>query len=68
MLWIGGATWGDFDRESYKHKLVTPGGMISKTGVAGLTLGGETRFDNELDFNGLHSIDVIDIYLINAFD
>eukprot|EP01102_Stenamoeba_stenopodia_P013300 TRINITY_DN4298_c0_g1_i3.p1 TRINITY_DN4298_c0_g1~~TRINITY_DN4298_c0_g1_i3.p1 ORF type:complete len:274 (-),score=79.21 TRINITY_DN4298_c0_g1_i3:954-1664(-) len=36
----GGATWADLDGEAYKHRLVTPGGMISETGVAGLTLGG----------------------------
>jgi FAD/FMN-containing dehydrogenase len=36
----GGATWGDFDRESQLHGLAVTGGMISTTGVAGLTLGG----------------------------
>jgi FAD/FMN-containing dehydrogenase len=36
----GGATWADFDREAHLHGLATPGGAISMTGVAGLTLGG----------------------------
>jgi hypothetical protein len=35
-----GATWGDLDRETQAFALVTPGGNISSTGIAGLTLGG----------------------------
>ena len=36
----GGATWGEFDREGEKFGLATTGGVISSTGVCGLTLGG----------------------------
>jgi len=39
--WVeGGATWGDVDRETQAFALATPGGVISDTGVAGLTLSG----------------------------
>jgi FAD/FMN-containing dehydrogenase len=36
----GGATWGEFDYEAQTFGLATTGGVISTTGVAGLTLGG----------------------------
>jgi len=36
----GGATWSEFDRACEGNKLATTGGVISSTGVGGLTLGG----------------------------
>ena len=36
----GGVTWGEYDQATQAHGLASPGGAISTTGVAGLTLGG----------------------------
>jgi FAD/FMN-containing dehydrogenase len=36
----GGATWGIFNDATHAHGLATTGGIISTTGVGGLTLGG----------------------------
>jgi FAD/FMN-containing dehydrogenase len=35
-----GLTWGELDAATQRHGLATTGGIISSTGVAGLTLGG----------------------------
>ncbi len=36
----GGCTWGEVDAATNQHGLATPSGIISTTGVGGLTLGG----------------------------
>jgi len=36
----GGLTWNGFNRETQLHALATTGGVVSSTGIAGLTLGG----------------------------
>jgi len=35
-----GLTWGEFDRATQISGLATTGGLVSRTGIAGLTLGG----------------------------
>lgn len=36
----GGCTWGDYDTRTQESGLASTGGLVSTTGVAGLTLGG----------------------------
>ena len=36
----GGVTWGELDAATQPYGLATPGGVFSRTGIAGLTLGG----------------------------
>ena len=36
----GGVTWNEYNRATHIHGLATTGGVISTTGVAGLTVGG----------------------------
>ena len=36
----GGCTWGDLDHATHAFGLATTGGIVSTTGIAGLTLGG----------------------------
>ena len=36
----GGCTWGELDHATHPFGLAVPGGIVSTTGIAGLTLGG----------------------------
>ena len=58
----GGATWGDVDRETQVFGLAAPGGVVSTTGVAGLTLGGGLgylRHKYGLSIDNLLSADLV---------
>ena len=58
----GGATWGDCDRETQLHGLAVPGGVVSTTGVAGLTLHGgmgHLRRKYGLSLDNLLSVDIV---------
>jgi FAD/FMN-containing dehydrogenase len=58
----GGATWRDVDWETTAFGLATPGGLISTTGVAGLTLSGGIgwlRGSHGLCIDNLLSVDVV---------
>src|SRR5207249_5202059 len=58
----GGATWGDFNAATHAFGLATTGGIISTTGIAGLTLGGGIGYLSRgfgLSLDNLISADVV---------
>lgn len=58
----GGATWGDVDRETQVFGLAAPGGVVSTTGIGGLTLHGgfgHLRSKYGLSIDNLLSVDVV---------
>jgi FAD/FMN-containing dehydrogenase len=58
----GGATWGDFNHATNAFGLATTGGIISTTGIGGLTLGGGIGYlsrGHGLSCDNLISADVV---------
>jgi FAD/FMN-containing dehydrogenase len=58
----GGVTWGDFNAATSAFGLATTGGIISTTGIAGLTLGGGIGYlsrGHGLSLDNLVSADVV---------
>jgi FAD/FMN-containing dehydrogenase len=57
-----GVTWGEIDKETLAFGLATTGGMVSSTGVAGLTLGGGLGWlmaSHGLASDNLLSVDIV---------
>jgi FAD/FMN-containing dehydrogenase len=58
----GGATWGDLDRETQLYGLAAPGGVVSSTGIGGLTLHGglgHLRRTHGLSLDNLLSVEIV---------
>lgn len=58
----GGCTWGDIDHATHAFGLATPSGVISTTGVGGLTTGGGIgHFTRKygLSIDNLQSVDMV---------
>ena len=59
-----GLTWADVDRATQAYGLATPGGLVSETGIAGLTLGGGTGWLRNK--YGLSCDNLISVELVTA--
>jgi FAD/FMN-containing dehydrogenase len=60
----GGATWADVDAVTQQHGFAVPGGVVSETGVAGLTLGG--GFGHLRNKYGLSSDNLVGAEVVTA--
>ncbi len=60
----GGVTWREFNRETQVHGLATTGGVVSSTGIAGLTLGGGLGW--LMGKHGLAADNLISVELVTA--
>jgi FAD/FMN-containing dehydrogenase len=59
-----GATWGEFNDSAAEHGLATTGGVVSTTGIAGLTLGGGLGW--LMGKHGLAADNVVSVELVTA--
>lgn len=58
----GGVTWAELNRETQLHGLAVTGGVVSSTGIAGLTLGGGLGWlmgKYGLALDNLHSVELV---------
>ncbi len=58
----GGATWGDVDHETQLFGLAVPGGVVSSTGIGGLTIHGgygHLRRKHGLSLDSLVSVEIV---------
>jgi FAD/FMN-containing dehydrogenase len=58
----GGVTWAELNRETQAHALATTGGVVSSTGIAGLTLGGGLGWlmgKHGLSVDNLRSVEIV---------
>ena len=60
----GGTTWGELDAATQEHAMAVPGGFVSHTGVAGLTLGGGLGWLSRLA--GLSSDNLVGAEVVTA--
>jgi FAD/FMN-containing dehydrogenase len=58
----GGVTWAELNRETQLHRLAVTGGVVSTTGIAGLTLGGGLGWlmgKHGLALDNLRSVEIV---------
>jgi FAD/FMN-containing dehydrogenase len=58
----GGVTWGEFNRDTQAYSLACTGGVVSTTGIAGLTLGGGLGWllgTHGLSIDNLRSVELV---------
>src|SRR4051812_23920429 len=62
----GGTLWGHFNRETQVHGLATTGGVVSSTGVGGLTLGGGLGWLMPKHGMALDNLLAVDLVLVDG--